>query len=147
MWTVLVFPVDNILRPILIRTGADLPLLLIFAGVIGGLISFGVVGIFVGPVVRRSRIHCLLNRLPYPCVFFDLTNRHRFVNPSCKQCIRDRQNDGADKNPDDSKGDQSANHAGKDQQQGKVSTCSYEDGAQDIIDGRYQNRPHKQHRG
>ena len=35
----------------LIRLGADLPLLLIFAGVIGGLLSFGLVGIFVGPVV------------------------------------------------------------------------------------------------
>ena len=31
--------------------GADLPLLLIFAGVIGGLIAFGVIGLFVGPVV------------------------------------------------------------------------------------------------
>ena len=51
VWTILVSPVDNILRPVLIRTGADLPLLLIFAGVIGGLISFGVIGIFVGPVV------------------------------------------------------------------------------------------------
>ena len=38
-------------RPVLIRRGADLPLLLIFAGVIGGLIAFGIVGIFVGPVV------------------------------------------------------------------------------------------------
>jgi len=35
----------------LIKRGADLPLLLIFAGVIGGLIGFGLVGIFVGPVV------------------------------------------------------------------------------------------------
>jgi predicted PurR-regulated permease PerM len=35
----------------LIRKGADLPLLLIFAGVIGGLLGFGLVGIFVGPVV------------------------------------------------------------------------------------------------
>lgn len=51
VWTILVSPVDNILRPILIRKGADLPLLLIFAGVIGGLISFGVVGLFVGPVI------------------------------------------------------------------------------------------------
>jgi len=42
---------DNVLRPILIKRGADLPLLLIFAGVIGGLLSVGVVGIFVGPVV------------------------------------------------------------------------------------------------
>ena len=49
--TVVVLALDNVLRPILIRKGADLPLLLIFAGVIGGLIAFGLVGIFVGPVV------------------------------------------------------------------------------------------------
>jgi predicted PurR-regulated permease PerM len=42
---------DNVVRPLLIRRGADLPLLLIFAGVIGGLLAFGLVGIFVGPVV------------------------------------------------------------------------------------------------
>jgi predicted PurR-regulated permease PerM len=42
---------DNIIRPILIKKGADLPLLLIFAGVIGGLIAFGVIGLFIGPVV------------------------------------------------------------------------------------------------
>ena len=42
---------DNFLRPVLIRMGADLPLLLIFGGVIGGLLAFGLVGIFVGPVV------------------------------------------------------------------------------------------------
>jgi predicted PurR-regulated permease PerM len=43
--------IDNVIRPVLIRLGADLPLLLIFAGVIGGLFAFGLVGIFVGPVV------------------------------------------------------------------------------------------------
>jgi predicted PurR-regulated permease PerM len=42
---------DNIVRPVLIRRGADLPLLLIFAGVIGGLIAFGIIGLFIGPVV------------------------------------------------------------------------------------------------
>src|SRR5262249_40636607 len=51
VWSIAVGPLDNILRPILIRKGADLPLLLIFAGVIGGLIAFGIVGLFVGPVV------------------------------------------------------------------------------------------------
>jgi predicted PurR-regulated permease PerM len=51
VWTVLVGALDNVLRPILIRRGADLPLLLIFAGVIGGLISLGIIGLFVGPVV------------------------------------------------------------------------------------------------
>jgi predicted PurR-regulated permease PerM len=49
--SIVVVTLDNVLRPILIRKGADLPLLLVFAGVIGGLISFGLVGIFVGPVV------------------------------------------------------------------------------------------------
>jgi len=33
------------------KDGADLPLLLIFAGVVGGLIAFGVTGLFIGPVV------------------------------------------------------------------------------------------------
>jgi predicted PurR-regulated permease PerM len=51
VWTLLVGALDNVLRPILIKRGADLPLLLIFAGVIGGLVSLGIIGLFVGPVV------------------------------------------------------------------------------------------------
>jgi predicted PurR-regulated permease PerM len=50
-WTLVVGTMDNFLRPILIKKGADLPLLLIFVGVVGGLIAFGLIGIFVGPVV------------------------------------------------------------------------------------------------
>ncbi|HXZ54352.1 MAG TPA: AI-2E family transporter YdiK [Burkholderiales bacterium] len=49
--TLIAATVDNFIRPFLIKKGADLPLLLIFAGVIGGLIGFGLIGIFVGPVV------------------------------------------------------------------------------------------------
>lgn len=51
VWTLIVGSLDNFLRPFLIKKGADLPLLLILAGVIGGLIAFGLVGIFIGPVV------------------------------------------------------------------------------------------------
>jgi predicted PurR-regulated permease PerM len=51
VWTVLVGSLDNIIRPILIRKGAALPLLLILGGVIGGLVAFGIIGLFVGPVV------------------------------------------------------------------------------------------------
>ncbi|MBL8860978.1 MAG: AI-2E family transporter YdiK [Planctomycetes bacterium] len=51
VWTVIVAALDNFLRPVLIRRGADLPLLLIFAGVIGGLVTFGLIGLFLGPVV------------------------------------------------------------------------------------------------
>ncbi|HYJ39412.1 MAG TPA: AI-2E family transporter YdiK [Steroidobacteraceae bacterium] len=42
---------DNFLRPILISRGVDLPLILIIAGVIGGLLAFGVIGLFIGPVI------------------------------------------------------------------------------------------------
>jgi predicted PurR-regulated permease PerM len=51
VWTLIVGSLDNVLRPILIKKGADLPLLLNFAGVIGGLFAFGLLGLFVGPVI------------------------------------------------------------------------------------------------
>ncbi len=51
IWSLVVVTMDNVVRPVLIKRGADLPLLLIFAGVIGGLLAFGLIGIFVGPVV------------------------------------------------------------------------------------------------
>jgi predicted PurR-regulated permease PerM len=51
VWAVLIQVFDNVLRPVLVRRDADLPLLLIFAGVIGGMLGFGLVGLFVGPVV------------------------------------------------------------------------------------------------
>jgi len=50
-FTLLAGLIDNFIRPILIRAGAELPLLLIISGVIGGLISFGVLGLFIGPVI------------------------------------------------------------------------------------------------
>jgi predicted PurR-regulated permease PerM len=51
VWTLVTTTLDNFLRPFLIKKGADLPLLLIFAGVLGGLFAFGVIGLFVGPVM------------------------------------------------------------------------------------------------
>ena len=51
IWSIGVGTIDNVLRPFLIKKGADLPLLLIFAGVLGGLLGFGVVGLFVGPAI------------------------------------------------------------------------------------------------
>jgi predicted PurR-regulated permease PerM len=50
-WTIFVGTIDNFIRPVLIKRGADLPLVLIFAGVIGGLVAFGVIGLFIGPVM------------------------------------------------------------------------------------------------
>jgi predicted PurR-regulated permease PerM len=66
--TVVVGTLDNVLRPFLIRKGADLPLLLIFAGVIGGLVAFGLIGIFVGPVVLAvtyTLLEAWMNDQPY----------------------------------------------------------------------------------
>jgi predicted PurR-regulated permease PerM len=50
-FTVVAATMDNFLRPFLIRRGADLPMLLILGGVIGGLLAFGLLGIFLGPTV------------------------------------------------------------------------------------------------
>ncbi len=67
VWSVLVGGMDNLVRPILIRRGAALPLLLIMAGVIGGLVAFGVIGLFVGPVVLAvsyTLVKAWVNRIP-----------------------------------------------------------------------------------
>jgi predicted PurR-regulated permease PerM len=50
-FSIVAMTMDNFLRPILIRRGAHLPLALILAGVIGGLITMGLLGIFLGPTV------------------------------------------------------------------------------------------------
>ena len=49
--TIVAQMIDNVLRPLLIKRGADLSLLIIFPGVIGGLLWLGVIGLFVGPVI------------------------------------------------------------------------------------------------
>lgn len=48
---VILTTLDSVMRAFLIKRGADLPFLLILFGVIGGLLSFGVMGLFIGPVV------------------------------------------------------------------------------------------------
>jgi predicted PurR-regulated permease PerM len=51
IWSIFVSLIDNVVRPVLIKRGADLPFILIFSGVIGGVLSFGPIGLFVGPVI------------------------------------------------------------------------------------------------
>ncbi len=43
--------VDNFLKPILISGRTVLPTLAVFIGVLGGLAAFGLIGLFLGPVV------------------------------------------------------------------------------------------------
>jgi len=50
VWSLVTMSLDNILRPVLIRKGADLPLILISRGD-RRLLAFGLIGLFVGPVV------------------------------------------------------------------------------------------------
>ncbi len=69
VWSCIVGTLDNFLRPFLIRMGADLPLLLILSGVIGGLLAFGMIGLFIGPVVLAVSYRLLsawINEAPQP---------------------------------------------------------------------------------
>jgi predicted PurR-regulated permease PerM len=50
-WTVPVMLLDNFLKPILLARGVEVPMLVIFLGVVGGTLAYGIVGLFVGPVI------------------------------------------------------------------------------------------------
>jgi predicted PurR-regulated permease PerM len=52
IWGALVLAwTDHIVRPFLISREAEIPFLVVLFGVLGGLASFGLVGLFVGPVI------------------------------------------------------------------------------------------------
>jgi predicted PurR-regulated permease PerM len=54
LFTAYMIPVsllDNILRPLVMARGLDTPMLVIFLGVIGGTISYGITGLFLGPII------------------------------------------------------------------------------------------------
>lgn len=42
---------DNLLRPMLINSVSPIPFLLVLFGVLGGLLAFGLIGLFIGPIV------------------------------------------------------------------------------------------------
>lgn len=43
--------VDNVIKPFIISLGSKLPFALVFLGVLGGLLAFGVIGVFLGPTL------------------------------------------------------------------------------------------------
>jgi predicted PurR-regulated permease PerM len=54
LFTLYMIPVsllDNILRPLVMARGLDTPMLVILLGVIGGTISYGITGLFLGPII------------------------------------------------------------------------------------------------
>ncbi|MBI5462868.1 MAG: AI-2E family transporter [Gammaproteobacteria bacterium] len=54
---------DNILRPLLIGKGVQAPLALIFLGVIGGILAFGFLGLFIGPTLLAIAYNLFLDWL------------------------------------------------------------------------------------
>jgi predicted PurR-regulated permease PerM len=51
LWSLAVGLSDNVLKPLLLGRGSDVPMLVIFIGAIGGFIRAGIIGLFVGAVV------------------------------------------------------------------------------------------------
>jgi predicted PurR-regulated permease PerM len=52
LWGLLgISSVDNVVRPYIISQGSKMPFVLIFCGVIGGALAFGLVGLFLGPTL------------------------------------------------------------------------------------------------
>jgi len=49
--TLIINPTDNIIKPLLISNATDIPLVIVLFGVMGGLIAFGFVGLFLGPLI------------------------------------------------------------------------------------------------
>ena len=43
--------VDNLIRPLVISSATRIPFLLVLFGVLGGLAAFGLIGLFLGPVI------------------------------------------------------------------------------------------------
>lgn len=52
--------VDNFLRPVLMARGLETPMLVILAGVMGGVMVYGLVGLFIGPVILAVFYELLL---------------------------------------------------------------------------------------
>jgi len=79
IWSVAVAMLDSLLRPVLIRRGVNLSMLLILAGVLGGMFAFGIVGLFVGPVilaVASTLLEAWMNEPP-PVVVVDVAEANR----------------------------------------------------------------------
>ena len=52
VWGVaVVSSVDNFVKPLIISRGSNLPFVLVLLGVLGGVITFGFIGVFLGPTL------------------------------------------------------------------------------------------------
>lgn len=62
-WCAGITLLDNVLKPLLLGRGVDVPMLIVFIGAIGGLLTSGILGLFVGPVVLALGYTLLLTWL------------------------------------------------------------------------------------
>jgi predicted PurR-regulated permease PerM len=52
LWGLLVVSsIDNVLKPLIISRGSNLPFILVMLGILGGVVAFGFIGVFLGPVL------------------------------------------------------------------------------------------------
>ncbi|MEW6078513.1 MAG: AI-2E family transporter [Thermodesulfobacteriota bacterium] len=66
-WGIFINIGDNFIKPLLISHGGKLPIALIFLGVIGGLLTWGFIGIFLGPTllaIGYNLLHLWLEQEP-----------------------------------------------------------------------------------
>lgn len=66
VWGLFVNIIDNFIKPYLISHGSGLPFALILMGVIGGLLAWGFIGIFLGPTMLATAYTLLTNWLGEP---------------------------------------------------------------------------------
>jgi predicted PurR-regulated permease PerM len=85
VWSIFVATLDNILKPVLLGRGVQVPMAVIFIGAIGGFISEGIIGLFVGSVVLVLGYKLFLAWLDEPTG----------VQPRASQTGADRQGEAA----------------------------------------------------
>ena len=51
VWCVIVGAMDNVLKPLLLGRGVPVPMVVVFLGAIGGLLTMGTVGLFIGAIL------------------------------------------------------------------------------------------------
>jgi predicted PurR-regulated permease PerM len=51
IWCAIVAVMDNVLKPLLLGRGVQVPIVVVFLGAIGGFLAIGIIGLFIGSVI------------------------------------------------------------------------------------------------
>ena len=65
IWNLLVGTLDNVLKPLLLGRGVNVPMAVIFVGAIGGFLASGIIGLFIGAVILVLGYELLLDWLEF----------------------------------------------------------------------------------